>query len=159
MPKRADLPKRAEQGRRGRWGVSLFEAVAAMAIVGIVAIAALEAVGAEMRVAERARRAVETAALAQSRLDWLEFLNETALRALPDSVKAGTFAEPLDEYSWQTEATPVATQPGVYDVTVRVLWAADGEFALHSYVYRRPVITTSSGAGAGSGGGGRGGDG
>jgi type II secretory pathway pseudopilin PulG len=151
------VPKRAERPTRSRRGVSLFEAVAAMAIVGMVAIAALEAVGAEMRVAERARRAVETAALAQSRLDWLDFLNETALRALPDSVKEGKFAEPLDEYSWKTEATPVSTQPGVYGVTIRVLWAKDGEFDLHSYVYRRPVITTGTAGGRG-GRGGRGGD-
>lgn len=124
-----------------------------MAIVGIVAIAALETVGTEMRTAEKARRAVESATLAQTRLDWLDFLNETALRALPDTVKSGKFAEPLHEYSWQTESIPVSTQPGVYAVAVRVLWAKDGVFELKSYVYRSPVITT----GTARGGGGRGG--
>lgn len=148
------MRKRASQRR----GVSLFEAVAAMAIVGMVAIAALETVGTEMRTAERARRAVESSALAQSRLDWFDFLNETALRALPDTVKAGKFPEPLDEYSWHADATPVSTQPGVYAVTVRVIWAKDGEFELRSYVYRSPVITTSAGAGGRGGRGGRGGD-
>jgi type II secretory pathway pseudopilin PulG len=139
--------------RRNRRGVSLFEAVAAMAIVGMVAIAALETVGTEMRTAERARRAIETSALAQSRLDWFDFLNETALRALPDTVKEGKFPAPLDEYSWKADATPVSTQAGVYAVTVSVHWAKDGVFDLHSYVYRSPVITTTSG-----GRGGRGGD-
>lgn len=149
------MHSRAESGRmRSRAGVSLFEAVAAMAMVGIVAIAALEAVGTEMRTAERSRRAIEAATLAQSRLDWLDFLNETALRALPDTVKEGRFPEPLDEYVWETTSSPVATQPGVYDVSVRVMWEPDGAFTLRTYAYRRPVITTGTGGGRG----GRGGD-
>lgn len=145
------MPIRADSRRRG---VSLFEAVAAMAIVGIVAISALEAVGSEMRTAERARRTVEAAALAQSRLDWLDFMNATAMQALPDSVKKGTFDPPLDDYAWTTDAVPIATQPGMYDVAVRVLWAPNGVFELRSFAYRRPTVTT----GSGSGRGGRGGD-
>lgn len=145
-------------GDRSRAGVSLFEAVAAMAIVGITAIAALEAVGAQLRTAEHARRTIEAAALVQSRLDWLDFLNETQLRSLPDSVKEGRFGEPLDEYTWETETTPVSTSPGVYDVTVRVRWGESGTFAMRSYVYRRPVISTGGRGGAvGGGRGGRGG--
>lgn len=143
------MPIRADSRRRG---VSLFEAVAAMAMVGIVAISALEAVGSEMRTATRARRTVEAAALAQARLDWLDFMNATALQSLPDSVKKGTFDPPLDDYAWTTDATPIATQAGMYDVTVRVRWAPNGMFELRSYVYRRPVVTT------GTGRGGRGGD-
>lgn len=136
----------AHRGERN--GVTLFEAVAAMAIVGLVSIAALEAAGAQMRAAERARRAVEAASLAQQRIDWLDFLNETQLRALPDSVKEGTFDAPLDEYTWETKATPVSTQAGVYDVTVRVLWdKQEQEFTLRTYLYRRPVLTTGVGRG------------
>jgi type II secretory pathway pseudopilin PulG len=122
--------------------VTLFESVSAMAMVGLVAIAALEAAGAQMRAAERARRAVEAAALAQQRLDWLDFLNEQNLRSLPDTVREGTFEAPLDEYRWETETTPVATQPGVYDVTVKVTWDKDEAFALRTLAYRRPVIST-----------------
>ncbi len=132
-----------------RRGVTLFESVAAMAIVGIVSIAALEAAGAQMRAAERARRAVEAASLAQQRLDWLDFLNEQQLRSLPDTVKEGTFAEPLEEYSWETEASPVSTQPGVYDVIVRVRWTKDDAFTLRTYVYRRPIISTGTGGAGG----------
>jgi type II secretory pathway pseudopilin PulG len=130
--------------------VTLFEAVAAMAIVGMVSIGALEAVGAQMRSAERARRAVEAASLAQQRLDWLDFLQEQQLRALPDTVKEGKFDAPLDEYSWETTATPVSTQAGVYDVTVKVMWEKQAQqFTLRTYLYRRPVITTGN---AGRGG-------
>ena len=131
-----------------RPGVTLFEAVAAMAIVGIVSIAALEAVGSQMRTAEHARRAVEASALAQQRLDWLDFMNEGNLRSLPDSVRAGKFDAPLSEYSWTTTANPVATQAGVFDVAVKVSWP-ENSFELRSYVYRRPVITTGNGRGRG----------
>ena len=133
--------------------MTLFESVAAMAIVGIVAVAALEAAGAQMRAAERARRAVEAAALAQQRLDWLDFLNEQNLRSLPDTVREGTFDAPLDEYRWETEAGPVSTQPGVYDVTVTVSWAKEESFVLRTYVYRRPVIATGGRGGRGGRGG------
>jgi type II secretory pathway pseudopilin PulG len=125
-----------------------------MAMVGLVAIAALEAAGAQMRAAERARRAVEAAALAQQRLDWLDFLNEQHLRSLPDTVKEGTFEAPLEEYRWETETTPVSTQPGVYDVTVKVTWdKGEQSFALRSYAYRRPVISTGGRGGQGGRGG------
>src|SRR5689334_3360128 len=138
---------------RARPGVTLFEAVAAMAIVGMVSLGALEAAGSQMRAAERARRAVEAASLAQQRLDWLDFLNETQLRALPDTVKEGKFEAPLDEYSWETDAKPYSTQPGVYEIAVRVYWEKrESQFELKSYVYRRPILTTATG---GRGGGAR----
>jgi len=128
-----------------RRGVTLFEAVAAMAIVGIVSIAALEAAGSQMRTATLAREKLEAAALAQQRMDWLEFLDENRLRALPDSVREGTFAEPFEAYTWETTAEPVSTQPGVYDVWVHVRWP-ENEFSLHTYAYRRPIIAVNSGA-------------
>jgi type II secretory pathway pseudopilin PulG len=134
--------------RRGvRRGVTVFEAAAAMAMVGLVAIGALEAVGANMRAAERSRRAIVAASLAEQRMDWLDFLNETQLRSLPDSVKAGRFDAPLDEYRWTTETAPITTTPGVYDVRIRVTWPDSGAFELRTYVYRRPVITTGRGTG------------
>jgi type II secretory pathway pseudopilin PulG len=139
------MPKRASS-LRNRSGVTLFEAVAAMAIVGMTSIAALEAAGAQMRAAERARRAVEASSLAQQRIDWLDFLNETQLRALPDTVAEGKFPEPLEEYSWETDAKPFPTQAGVYEVAVRIYWEKrEQHFELKSYVYRRPLIQTGVG--------------
>jgi hypothetical protein len=58
-------------------------------------------------------------------------------------VKEGTFEAPLEEYSWETTATPVSTQAGVYDVTVKVMWEKqDQEFKIRTYLYRRPMIMT-----------------
>ena len=142
------MPSRADLMRAKRAGVTLFESVAAMAIVGIVSIAALEAAGSQMKTAEKARRAIEASALAQQRLDWLDFLNEQNLRSLPDTVRAGKFESPLTEYAWTTTSAPVATQAGVFDVTVKVTWP-ENAFELHSLVYRRPVISTGT---AGRGG-------
>src|SRR5690348_7258157 len=102
---------------RNNRGVTLFETVAALAIVAITAISALEAVGSDLRTAERARRAIETEALATSRLDFLTFLTDQELQALPDSVKKGTFDPPLQEYSWEMSSTAVTGQAGVYDIT------------------------------------------
>jgi type II secretory pathway pseudopilin PulG len=128
--------------RGGRRGITLFEAVAAVTIVGVTAVSALSAVGGELRTAARAQRALEVAALATSRLDFLALMSDQQLQNLPDSVAKGTFDPPLDGYTWVTTAAPLATQAGVYDVRVRVNWK-DGAYALRSYVYRRPPLATT----------------
>lgn len=136
------MRKRAE-GRvgRGRWGISLLEAVAAIAIVGLTSVSALEASGAEMRTAERARRAIEVGQLATARLDFMNLLYDTDLQSLPDTVAKGTFDEPLDEYSWTATSAPVSEQAGVYDVRVTIHWSG-GAYTVKSYLYRRPLSVT-----------------
>ena len=124
---------------RGKRGITLFESVAALTIVGLVAISALEAVGAEMRTAERARRALEVEALATQRLDALEMLNDQELQVIPDSVASGQFDEPLDEYSWTIESSPVAEQPGVYDIALNITWE-NGSYPIRTKMYRRPRL-------------------
>ncbi len=127
---------------RARRGISLFEAIAALAIVGMISVSALSAAGGEMRTAARARRALEVEAHATSRLDFLALMNDQQLQNLPDSVARGVFDAPLNEYKWTTAATPLSTQAGVYDVRVDVTWK-EGAYALHSYIYRRPVNATT----------------
>jgi type II secretory pathway pseudopilin PulG len=129
---------------RARSGITLFESVAALTIVALVAISALEAVGAEMRTAERARRALEVEALATQRLDAMDLLTDQELQAIPDSVAAGKFDPPLDEYSWTTASTPVAEQPGVYDVTLTIDWES-GTYPIKTKVYRRPRLLQRGG--------------
>jgi type II secretory pathway pseudopilin PulG len=123
--------------RRGSEGITLFESVAALTIVGLVALSALEAVGAEMRTAERARRALEVEALATQRLDGMDLLTDQELQAIPDSVAGGVFDAPLDEYKWTTTAAPVADSPGVYTVAVAITWPT-GSYTLNTQMYRRP---------------------
>ena len=124
---------------RARKGITLFESVAALTIVGMVAISALEAVGAEMRTAERARRALEVEALATQRLDAMDLLTDQELQAIPDSVAKGAFDEPLAEYRWTTTSARVSEQPGVYDVTVTIDWGS-GSYPLKTKMYRRPRL-------------------
>lgn len=124
---------------RVKRGITLFESVAALTIVGLVAISALEAVGAEMRTAERARRALEVEALATQRLDALELLNDQELQVIPDSVAVGTFDAPMSEYSWTTESSPVADQPGVYNVAMNITWE-NGSYPIRTKMYRRPRL-------------------
>jgi type II secretory pathway pseudopilin PulG len=133
------VQKRVER----RAGFSLFEAVVAVAIVGITAVSALSAVGAEMRTAARSRRALEAEALATSRLDFMDLLNDSELQALPDSVASGVFPTPLDEYSWKATSTAYTDQAGVYDVRVTVSWK-DGSYSLKTYKFRRPRTASRS---------------
>ncbi|HET9425499.1 MAG TPA: hypothetical protein VFO55_09020 [Gemmatimonadaceae bacterium] len=124
---------------RVRHGITLFESVAALTIVGLVAISAMEAVGAEMRTAERARRALEVEALATQRLDAMDLLTDSELQVIPDSVASGQFDPPLDEYRWEIASMPVPEQPGVYDVSVVVTWD-NGSYPLKTKMYRRPRL-------------------
>lgn len=122
-----------------RAGISLLEAVVAIAIVGITSVSALEAVGGDLRTADRSRHAMEAEALATSRLDFLQLYGYNQIQALPDSVKSGKFAAPLDDYSWTTAATPVSDQPGLFDVRVTINWT-EGSYAVKTYVFRSPPI-------------------
>jgi type II secretory pathway pseudopilin PulG len=126
---------------RSRSGISLLEAVVAIAIVGITSVAALEASAGEMRTAERSRRALEVEALATSRLDFMELLNDRELEALPDSVEKGKFASPLDAYTWKTTSAPISQQPGLYDVRITIDWPS-GSYTVKTYLYRTPRLVT-----------------
>ena len=126
---------------RARAGITLLEAVAAVAIVGVTAISALESVGGNMRTAEKAKRATEAEALATSRLDFMDLLNDRELQALPDTVEKGTFPAPLNEYTWKTTSTPVSEQAGVYDVRITIQWPT-GSYRVQTYAYRRPPLVT-----------------
>ena len=117
------------------------EAVVAITIVGLTSVSALEAVGGDMRTAERARRAIEIEALANSRLEFMDLMTDRELQALPDSVEEGKFLPPLDEYSWKTTSTPVSDLPGVYDVHVTIDWPM-GSYVVSTYQYRQPVFAT-----------------
>jgi type II secretory pathway pseudopilin PulG len=130
---------------RARSGISLFEAVAAVTIVGLTSVSALSAVGAEMRTAERARRAIEVEALATSRLDFMTLLADRELQNLADSVAKGKFDPPLDGYRWEATSSAVSDQAGVYDVRVNVIWSA-GAYTVRTYFYRRPPLASARGA-------------
>jgi hypothetical protein len=94
-----------------------------------------------MRTQERARRAIVVEALAGSRLEFMDLLTDRELQALPDSVEAGKFPAPLDEYSWKTTSTAVADQGGIYAVRVTIDWPT-GSYVVRTYQYRQPPLVT-----------------
>src|SRR4029079_11352821 len=135
------VPRTPRQRFLNRPGVSLMEAVVAIAIVGITSVSALEAVGGDMRTAERARRAIEVEALAESRMEYMDLLTDRELQALPDSVETGKFAPPLDEYSWKASSAALSDQAGVYDVRITIDWPT-GSYVIRTYQYRQPPLVT-----------------
>ena len=126
---------------RLRRGVTLLEAVAAIAIVGMTSVAALEAAGGEMRTAERARRAIEVAELATSRLEFMDLLTDTELQSLPDSVAKGKFPVPFDQYTWTTTSSPISDPNGLYDIHINVNWSS-GSYLLRTYRFIAPRLAT-----------------
>jgi type II secretory pathway pseudopilin PulG len=126
---------------KSRPGITLLEAVAAIAIVGMTSVAALEAAGGEMRVAERARRAIEVEELATSRLEFMDLLTDTELQSLPDSVAKGKFPAPFDGYTWITTSNPISDPNGLYDIHVTVNWA-NGSYLVRTYRYITPRLAT-----------------
>ena len=122
-------------------GITLFESVVAITIVSLTAVAALEAVAAELRTAERARRAIEAQALLDMRLDFLNLMSDQELLSLPDSVKKGQFDPPMNEYGWTTTSAADPDQSGVYDITLSILWPGNS-YTVNTAQYRRPTTTT-----------------
>ncbi len=140
MPARVSAACRASRDLRG---ITLFETIAALAIVSVTSASALAAIGSELRTADRARRAIEAEALATTRLDFMTLLTDQELQSLPDSVKSGTFDAPLDQYGWTTSSTASSSAAGVYDIAITITWPKN-QYVIHSAVYRRPPLTTTS---------------
>lgn len=120
---------------RARPGFTVIEAAIAVAIVGIASVGVLGAFGAELRTADRARRALESRALADYRLTMLELTPTDLLDHLPDSLAAGEFERPFQQYRWKASVAPSREIDFVYDLSVRVAWDA-GDFVVQSRVYR-----------------------
>lgn len=124
---------------RARDGFTLLEAVISLAILGLVGLSALGAVGRDLDAAGRSRAALESAALAEDRLEAVRLLDHAELSALPDSVARGRFPPPLDEYQWAVDVETVGDAPGLFDATVVVSWES-GEYPLRARLYRPLAI-------------------
>lgn len=136
---------RRDRGRpMSRRGVSLFEAIAALAIVGATSVGALAVAGAGVRTAGQARRVHEVQALVREQLARLDLARDEELLVLPDSLAAGQFAPPFDEYRWQAESRPDRRYAGLFTIEIVVSWP-DGAFATTSAIYRRPVMRVLEG--------------
>src|SRR5688572_657063 len=120
---------RCQNGASGSWrcsaagasvheGFVLLEAVVALAIISLFSIGLLSMVGAQVRGTDRATVLLLERALAEDRLMAAEMLDNEDLNDLPDSLAAGRFAEPFDEFSWTLKVEPVADEFDLFTTDV-----------------------------------------
>lgn len=123
---------------RTRRGFTLLEGAVALAIVGVIAAAALGALAGDLRVTERVRHALVAETLAEQRLATMRLLDERELARLPDSLRRGSFAPPLDGYRWTADVHRVRGEDGLFDLVVRIDWRG-GAYTLASRGYTQPA--------------------
>jgi type II secretory pathway pseudopilin PulG len=144
--------------RSSRAGFVLLEAVVALTIIGLVSIALLQARGQQIRVAAQARELLTAQALAEDRLAALRLLDYQDLARPPDSLLAGAFPEPFEEFSWVTTVAVLEDEYDLFGVDVVVTGPAE-RFPLATLVHRPRAIlggggNDAGGPGLGGGGGG-----
>ncbi len=145
------------QGRVARQedGILLLEALIGLAIIGMVSISLLAATGTQVRSADKADVLLTAAALAQDRQAAIQFLDTEQFTRPPDSLLAGTFPAPFDEFTWTAE---VAEMDGEYDLfVVSITVTGRGEwFPLETLVHRPPLTAQPAAGDSRGAGGGRG---
>ncbi len=133
-------------GHDRRWqGFVLLEAVIAMALLSAVVLALLSTTGGQLRTAADLTEMMTAQALAEDRMTTFRLLEYEGLRSPPDSLMAGSFPPPLDEWSWEA-----VVQEEDYDLFhVQVSVSGRGAlFPMESWVHRaRPEIGGSNGRG------------
>ena len=122
----------------GRAGFSLLEAVIALTIVSLAIVAGVAAFSAELRVAGKARTAVELDALAQEALAGLTLVPGALLQPLPDTLRQGRFEPPFERYTWSRTVRPLRGTPDLFDAVIAVT-GPDGHASLETRLYR-PVL-------------------
>jgi len=122
---------------KSRAGFTLLEVVAALAIMALVAVSALGAVGQQLNVAAHARDVARAEGLAEQRLALLRILTSADVQSLPDTIVAGRFAYPNNDFSWRVSSTPVLGETYLNDVRIDVNWAS-GSYTLNTRLYAPP---------------------
>ena len=140
-----------------RAGFVLLEAIVALAIISLISLGLLQARGQQIRVATQARELLTAQALAEDRLATLRLLNYENLEQPADSVLAGAFPAPFEDFSWMTTVEVLEDEYDLFGVDIVVTGPAE-RFLLGTLVHRpRAILGAAGGGDAGFGGGGRGG--
>ena len=144
---------------RNRSGFVLLEAVVALAIIGLVAVALLSTTGSQLSTAAKANVLLTARSLAEDRLAAIRFLGHDDLRDVPDSLLAGRFAAPFDDFTWVANVDEMEDEYDLFGAEVIVTGRGEA-FPLRTLVHApRPSALADGGGGTGGigGGGGRGG--
>ena len=139
---------------RARGGFVLMEAVVALAIIGLVASALLATTASQVRTADKASLLLTARTLADERMATRRMLSYDQLSEVPDSLLAGTFPAPFENWSWRAEVVPI-DETEEYDLfTVGVaVEGYDESFALRTLLHEpRPQIGVTGAQGGGGGG-------
>ena len=116
-------------------GFVLLEAVIALFIIGLFAVGLLAATGAQVRGATKAETLLIARVLADDRMMALRMRGISELERLPDSLTAGRFPPPFDEYTWTAEVTPVPDETDLFSATV-IVTARDEVLPMTSMIHR-----------------------
>lgn len=122
-------------------GFLLLEALVGLVILGTVILALLAATASQVRSADKASVLLVAGALAQDRLAALQLQGYDALLRLPDSLAAGRFAPPFDEFSWESRVTRAGDEYELF--ALEVIVEGRGErLPLETWVHRNPTPTS-----------------
>jgi type II secretory pathway pseudopilin PulG len=122
-------------------GFLLLEALIGLVILGTVILALLAATASQVRSADKASVLLVAGALAQDRLAALQLQGYDALLRLPDSLAAGRFAPPFDEFSWESRVTRAGDEYELF--ALEVIVEGRGErLPLETWVHRIPTPTS-----------------
>jgi len=126
-----------EQKDRSQQGFTLLEVMIALAIVGTTLIAMLSLGNRTIATNDHLQRLTQATLLAQEKMTEIE-QSAAANRSLELQNGQGEFAEPFNDFSWQTafSATPIAQ---VQQVVVTVRWGETSRnelVDLTSFVFR-----------------------
>jgi prepilin-type N-terminal cleavage/methylation domain-containing protein len=130
---------------------TLPEVLAAMVLIGITLPSIMKGVSLSLAASDNARRKVEAAGLAESKL---AELTADAKSQLSSAGGSGDFGADYPGYQW--EATTVDIDTDVQEIDVRVFWNAHGaerDVTISSMAYTGAGGTSTSATSTGTGGG------
>jgi type II secretory pathway pseudopilin PulG len=124
-------------------GFVLLEALVALAIVGTFAIAVIATVGSQVRAADRGSSLLIAQTLAEDVQVAIELLDRDDLASLPDSVAAGVFPAPFEQYRWTAQVEAIDKEADLFGTLVEV---TDGNylFPLRGMLHRSETLVAAA---------------
>jgi hypothetical protein len=122
------------------------EAVVALAIIGLFAIGLLSMVGAQVRGADRSKVLLLERALAEDRLMAVQMLDNEDLNDVPDSLTAGTFPEPFQDFTWSIKVDSIGGEYDLFRADISVT-GRGYTLPLQTLIHHPRPLTTVTGTG------------
>jgi type II secretory pathway pseudopilin PulG len=128
------------RSRVTRDGFMLLEAVIALVIIALFGVGLLATMGAQVRTADRGVVLLTGRALAEDRFMAIQMLGNEEIKDFPDSLAAGVFPEPFEDFTWTATVEPVGEEYDLFATSITVS-AFGYSFVEKSMLHRpRPAI-------------------